>query len=299
MSLTLKYKLLNPFHLLLRRIGPQWIALRYRKYYGKRMNKKKPQLYHEKIFWLLYNTDVSLWGELADKYAVRKFVTERIGKDILPKLLGVYDKASDISFDELPQSFVLKTNNACTTNIIVHDKSTLDIPATRRKLDYWLGIHYGDLTAERQYTLIPPKIICEEKLSENKNDTSQGLVDYKFECFDGIPMFCTVYSERTDNTHSKKYMMYSMEWEPMPQVFDKSFKKLRLSEPIPEPVCWKEMKDIAAKLSEGFPYVRVDMYVIDGQPVFGEMSFTPGFDTYYTEEFNRKLGELIKLPVKE
>ncbi|MDE5627954.1 MAG: hypothetical protein K2I69_00140 [Muribaculaceae bacterium] len=262
------------------------------------MNKKSPQLYHEKIFWLLYHTDVSRWGELADKYAVRKFVTERIGKDILPKLLGVYDKAAEINFDELPQSFVLKTNNACTTNIIVHDKSTLDIPATRKRLDYWLGIHYGDLTAERQYTLIPPKIICEEMLQDHKNG-AEGLIDYKFECFDGVPMFCTVYSERTDNTHSKKYMMYNMDWEPMPRVFDKAFKKLRLSKPIPVPECWNEMKEIAAKLSKGFTYVRVDMYVIDGKPVFGEMSFTPGFDTYYTEEFNLELGKLIKLPVKE
>lgn len=295
MSLTLKYKILNPLHLLLRRIGKQWLSLRYLKYYRTGMDWKNPKLYHEKIFWMLYNTDISRWGTLADKYAVRSFVAEKVGEDVLPRLLGVYDNASEINYDILPKQFVLKTNNACTTNIIVPDKTKLDRKATNKTLDYWLTIHYGDLTAERQYTLIPPKIICEEMLEDHEHPT-EGLIDYKFQCFDGKPMFCTVYSDRIANTHSKKYMMYDMDWQPIPEVFDKSFKGLTLSEPMPCPGCWDRMKEIAGRLSEGFPYVRVDLYVIDGRPIFGEMSFTPGLDTYYTTEFNRLLGDMIKLP---
>lgn len=295
MALSLKYDLMNPFHGLLHRIAPQWVALRYFKAYHRLMKTRAPRLYHDKVFWLMNNTPQDRQAHLSDKYAVRDYVAERCGEGVLTRLYGVYGSASEIDFDALPSRFVLKTNNGCATNIIVRDKSRLDRAAACRQLDRWMGLHFGDLTGERHYSLIKPRILAEELMVQD-GDPAKALIDYKIECFDGEPKFCGVYSDRKEGTHHKKYMFYDIDWTPMPQVLDVRKKGVDLGEVTPPPPCWDEMKEMARRLSEGFAYVRVDMYVIDGRPRFGELSFTPGMDLRYTLDFQRELGDCIKLP---
>lgn len=297
MALSVKYDLLNPFHGLLGRIAPQWVALRYFKAYHRLMKTRNPRLYHDKVFWLMVNTPQDRQTRLSDKYAVRSYVAERCGEELLTRLYGVYKSAGEIDFDALPDSFVLKTNNGCATNLIVRDKSALDRRKACRQLDRWLGLHFGELTGERHYARISPCIIAEELLVQD-GDPAKPLIDYKLECFDGEPAFCGVYSDRQEGTHHKRYMFYDIDWQPMPQVLDVTKKGVDLGAVTPPPPCWEEMKQIARRLSAGFAYVRVDMYVIDGRPRFGELSFTPGMDLRYTLAFQQQLGDMIKLPQK-
>jgi hypothetical protein len=48
-------------------------------------------------------------------------------------------------------------------------------------------------------------------------------------------------------------------------------------------------------LSEEFKFVRIDLYDVDDQVLFGEMTFTPGACVfpYFTEEFLIKYGEKL------
>jgi hypothetical protein len=55
------------------------------------------------------------------------------------------------------------------------------------------------------------------------------------------------------------------------------------------------MKSIAAKLSEGIKFVRVDLYEVDGKVKFGEMTFTPGMAAGFNEEFLLEMGKKIDL----
>jgi len=64
---------------------------------------------------------------LADKYAVREWVKEKIGEQYLIPLIGAWDRFEDIDFDRLPEKFVLKCNHGSGYNIIVTDKSKLDM----------------------------------------------------------------------------------------------------------------------------------------------------------------------------
>ena len=63
---------------------------------------------------------------------------------------------------------------------------------------------------------------------------------------------------------------------------------------INQPHSFNDMKKIAAVLSKPFPFVRVDFYDIDGKPIFGEMTFTPGMQETSTM-FSSKVGSLIQL----
>ena len=59
------------------------------------------------------------------------------------------------------------------------------------------------------------------------------------------------------------------------------------------------MVNIAQTLSLGIPFVRVDMYNIEGKVYFGEFTFFPasGFGTFTPAEWNNKIGDLIELPL--
>ena len=58
------------------------------------------------------------------------------------------------------------------------------------------------------------------------------------------------------------------------------------------------MIEIAEKLSEGIPFVRVDLYNVDGKIYFGELTFYPGsgFEEFTPESWDYTLGSWIELP---
>ena len=127
-------------------------------------------------------------------------------------------------------------------------------------------------------------------------DSSIPLNDYKFNWFNGKPVCCHAFTNRQLYTHNVSEMIYDMGWNAHPEYYDQSNAGLHLSDGKQnKPACFDEMKQMGAKLSEGFPFVRVDLDDIDGRPVFAEMTFTPGLDTYYTLEFQRRLGDMIDL----
>lgn len=120
-------------------------------------------------------------------------------------------------------------------------------------------------------------------------DPDAPLTDYKFYCFNGEPKFCNLLSNRVFNTHHMDKMIYDLDWNPIPSAFKPG---TSLNE-VPRPKSLEQMIEIARSLSKGIPYVRVDLYEINEKPVFGEMTFTPGFDLRYTEKFQEEQGSYI------
>ena len=160
----------------------------------------------------------------------------------------------------------------------------------RKQMAKYLKYPYGALSGERHYGKIRPKIIAEEYLVDHSHPNA-ALDDYKFYCFDGVPTYCFITKNRILNTHKIQLMMYDMDWTPLRSSFIDSS---RLAE-IPRPSAFEEMKSIAAKLSEGIKFVRVDLYEVDGKVKFSEMTFTPGMDAGFNEEFLLEMGKKIDL----
>lgn len=273
------------------RYNPEFLfSLRYKQSTGHTLNLKKPQTLYDKIAYLAFRSDTTEWSKLADKVAVRDYICECGFSDYVPKLYGIWEKASDVDFDKLPNSFVIKTNNASATNIIVKDKSVLDLCATRKQLDKWLKWKYGLETCQPHYSRIKPLILAEELLIDNET-TKQGklLIDYKFYCVNGKPMYVMVMTDRKLNTHDVKVGIFDMDWNIHPEYLSKSHESVDIN--IKRPVSFDTMQSIACALSSKFAFCRVDFYEINGKPMFGEMTFTPGFDTF-TQEFQEELGAI-------
>lgn len=298
----IKSFVIHYLYIILYKIRPRYAAdLMYYHAFHKRMNLKNPKNLIEKINWLQFNSDTSLWTLCADKYRMREYVTEKGLQDYLPKLYGHWENPENIDFNALPNEFVLKSNNGCGTVKIVRDKKTLDIDAVKTLLKSWLK-PYGYTGGQTHYLRIKPCIIAEELLAQSKQGgvISSSLIDYKLWCINGVPeSFFVAY-----NRHEALKIdiaLYDTKWNPLPQFLQNTnLEKYRPEVEIPVPPCLDEMLEIASKLAEPFPEVRVDFYIVNDKPVIGELTFTTGYG-YFTDEYYELLGSkmVINQPSKK
>lgn len=256
----------------------------------KKPNLNKPKNLNEKIMWLKHNTywENSLVEKCADKYDSREYVMECGYSHILNEVFAVYKTSQEIDWSSLPKKFVIKTTNASKTNIFCTDKEKLDIPKTEKLLDSWLKIKYGRKSAEFHYKNDDPRIMFEKFLGKENGELP---ADYKFYCFNGEPLYAGVISER--ETGAMTMSIVDLDFVEMPFLTDKYGRAKNLN----KPETFGEMIEISKKLSSNFPFVRIDLYDIDGEIIFGEMTFVPGAGVmkYFTEEALLKLGALVEI----
>lgn len=271
----------------------QLIYLRwlYKKKIGRSLNLHDPKAYTEKIQWAKLHDCTPIKTKLSDKYLVREWVSERVGEEYLIPLLGVWDKYSDIDFESLPNSFVLKTNHGSGTVFVVKDKSEFDEKKCKTLFNDWMHTDYSYVFGlELQYTNIKRKILAEEYLDAKGKE----LQDYKFLCFDGKPYFCWVDLDRFSN---HKRNIYDLDWVLQPW---NQYTYGNSAIEIPKPKNFDKMVEIASVLCQGFSHVRVDLYNIEGKIYFGEMTFTngSGYECIVPDKYDFELGKQWKITNK-
>lgn len=284
----LKFKMVSELSV----ISPEMVSkIRYKNVFGTELNLDDPKTFNEKLMWLKLNKYANdpLVSQCSDKYAVREYVEKCGLGETLNELLGVWDRASEIPWDKLPRRFAIKCNHGCGYNLICQDKSKFDTKKATEQLDAWMREDFWKEYAEVHYKTIPKKIICEKYL-EGKKDALP--VDYKIYCFHGEPVFIGNFIERDIVTDEILRGYFDLDWNPSP-VFRYEMKP----ELFERPKSLEKMLEYAKILSRPFPFVRVDFYEVDGKIYFGELTFTPTgcLATYYTDEAQQKLGELLNV----
>ena len=235
----------------------------YDRIYGNHdnFNIDEPKSLIEKITWLELNTDTSLWTLCADKYRMREYVARCGLEKYLPKLYGHWDNPDDIDFNQLPDEFVLKANNGCGTVKIIKDKSAINGKRLKKELKRWLKYKFGYMGAQTHYLSIKPCILAEELLHQDENQkifSPKSMVDYKIWCINGEPECIWVAYNRFSGVVDMA--LFDLEWNPIPQNLNSTKHDVyRKSITIPKPQCLQEMLEIAQKLSQPFPEVRVDL----------------------------------------
>lgn len=261
---------------------------------GHKLSLDSPKRFTEKIQWLKLYGFGPLETRLVDKYLVRDWVEEKIGKQYLIPLYGVWAAPEDIDYSNLPKSFVLKCNHGSQMNIRVDDKDSIDTAQLSKTLKKWLALDFAHCMGgfELQYENVPHRVIAEKVMTE---EGRYDLDDYKFHCFHGEPKFCEVISGRSK---LKTIDYYDMDWIHQDFIDEPESSPIKNStNEISMPANFHEMKRIASKLSNGFPYVRVDLYSVGNKLYFGEMTFTPssGGDRYTPDTADFMLGELLRI----
>ncbi len=262
---------------------------------GYELNLDNPKTFSEKLQWLKLNDRKPEYTKMVDKYAVKKYVADKIGKQYIIPTLGVWSNPDDIDFDKLPDKFVLKcTHNSGLGMCICRDKSKLDILKVRTKLRNGLQQNYYLTGREWPYKNVKPRIIAEQYMEDTQ---TTDLRDYKFFCFNGEPVYCQVISNRTTN---ETIDFFDMEWK------HQEFTGLALpskpfnNSPVPVPVQFEKMKKIAKILAKESAFLRVDFYEVKGNLYFGELTFYPasGFGEFTPDKYNLIIGKMLKLPEK-
>lgn len=264
----------------------------YRIHMGRELDLEHPVLYTEKLQWLKLYDHRSVYTRMVDKYAAKDYAAEKIGREYIIPLLGVWERVEDIDFDALPDRFVLKTTHDSGGIVVCKDKRKLDIPAVRKKLRYYHKRDYYIRNREWPYKHVPHRIIAETYME----DAVQGeLRDYKFFTFGGEPKVLYIARGRGMGGETTADF-YDMEFNHLPFTIDHDM----APEPPEKPVNFELMKTLAAKLSEGTPQLRVDFYEVDGRVYFGEMTFfhCSGLERFHPEEWDRIFGEWVHLPPK-
>lgn len=262
-------------------------------YHHERLNLENPRKFNEKLQWLKLYDRNPLYSQLTDKFLVKEYISKKIGPEYVAKLLGVWENPEEIDFDNLPKQFVLKCNHDSGSIIICRDKSSFNKDDAISKLNKALNTEQFFKAREFAYKNIEKRIIAEEYLSEIDKDE---LMDYKFLCFNGEPMFVSTDKGRFSGTHIRNY--YTADWK----FVDVRFGELNDPNNLdPRPKNLDKMLEICRTLAKGIPHVRVDMYNIDGKILFGELTFYHGGGTEIITpvEYEYIWGDLINLPLKE
>lgn len=257
--------------------------------YGRKIDLKNPKTFNEKTQWLKLYDHNELYPALVDKSLAKKYIADKIGEEYIIKTIWEGTSPYDIPYDDLPNKFVIKCTHGSHCNIICKDKSTLDKNKTNKTIKKWLKTNWFWYGREWVYKDLKPRIMIEEYMEDYKY---KELVDYKFYCFNGIPKVIDVCTQR----YSKKVMCET--------YMDENWNYLGFvtvgngSIPdIEKPKNFDLMKEIAISLSQGFKFIRVDLYEINGKVYFGELTFysASGFEELEPEEWNRKMGDMIDL----
>ena len=220
------------------------IADWYEVYTGEIVEIDDSHTFNEKIQWLKLYDSTPVKGTLSDKYLVRDYVSDKIGKQYLVPIHGVWNTFDEIDFTQLPERFVLKCTHGSGTNEIVYSKDEIDYPTLRERFHNWMEMNYAyECGFELHYKYITPRIIAEAYL---QTDDGSDLRDYKVHVFGGRAKVIQV---DIDRLHTHRRNLYTTEWEYIPCSV------LYPTAPdvvIDKPECLSELLEAAEALAKDF-----------------------------------------------
>ena len=270
----------------------------YLKYWFKRrmgyqLNLDSPKTFSEKLQWLKLNMIRPDFTILVDKIAVKDYVAKVIGQEYIIPTIGTWKTVNDIEWGKLPDQFVIKVNSDSGGIVVCKDKSCLDVNAAKKKLLYGWGRNYYKYNREYPYKNVTPRILAEKYMV----DSSIGeLRDYKFFCFNGQPKVFKIDFGRFVEHHANYYdingKILPFGEKNLPPIYDKE---------LPIPDNFSKMVDLATQIAThiNHPFVRVDLYNVEGKIFFGEITFFPasGAGIFTSMKWDEQLGSYINLPL--
>ena len=249
----------------------------------------KHQTFYEKLQWLKLHDRNPLYTILVDKYAVKKWVADRIGEQYIIPTLGVWNDFAEIDFDSLPNQFVLKCTHDSGGLVICKDKKLFNVSDAQKKISNSLKTNYYFEYREWPYKNVPPRIIAEKYMEDEK---TKDLRDYKFFCFNGIVRCYKIdfdrFTSHKANYYDENSVLINVGEKKCPPDANAN---------IDQPVNIHKMISLAQELSNSIPFVRVDFYEVNGKIFFGEMTLYPaaGFGEFCDDYSDKMLGEWLKL----
>ena len=272
-------------------ISPRFLScMLYKEAFGKKIQNAADNDFNKMLHMLAFYSDISEWPLLADKLAVRKYITDKGLSRILPDLYAVWESANSIKTETLPPQYVLKCNHDNGSSMSINDNYSIDGNYIKSFYKKKLSKCFGLETAEPHYRIIPRRIYAEELL-ENDKSFSDSLVSYKFFSFYGKTDYCQVIYD-SKHHHNQKSIVYKItNWEKQQGFILKNEGSLDI--PCPDTIT--EMKNVIEILTAHLPFCRVDLYECKNKVYFSELTFMPGAGRIkgFSQKFLNILGQQL------
>ena len=229
---------------------------------GKRADLDNPKTFNEHILARKVRLDEYALSKYTDKYGVREYVEQVIGREYLVPSLGIWEKGQEILPADLPTPCVLKATHGSGWNAIIQDKQNIEQKISG--LQKTLCQNYYHKSREKNYRDIPPRIVCEQFICPQDK---RGLIDVKTYCFRGEAKFLNIcYAE-----NGKEYSgLFSLTGQSLGAQDDSS----RME--IPDGKQLSRVISLCEQLAKPFDFVRVDFYLADEKIYFSELTFHSG-----------------------
>ncbi|MCA4563332.1 hypothetical protein LD006_05300 [Bacteroides xylanisolvens] len=270
-----------------------YLKLQFRLRMGYYPDFNNPKTFSEKLQWLKLHNQNPLYTKLVDKYDVKYYVAKKIGSQYIIETIGVWNDVESIQWDILPNSFVLKTTHGGGSSGVIVCPNKFLFNRERAKIFLKKSLKQDIYKTFREwpYKNVRKRIIAERFM---KQVDGSPLIDYKFFCFNGIPRFLYVRRNTFGNKSSLVNFIYP-DWTAAPFWRDGDIPSSTLPE---KPQRFDKMLNIASKLSEDLVFARIDLYEINGDIYFSEITFFPasGLLPFNSIEWDRKLGDMLSLP---
>lgn len=277
----------------------EYLKRQFKAIMGKELDLEHPKTFNEKLQWLkLYNRRPE-YTTMVDKYAVKRYVADKIGEKYIIPTLGVWENFDDIDFSTLPNQFVLKCTHDSGGLVICKDKKKLNITKTRNKLEKSLKNNFYFIGREWPYKNVQKKIMAEKYMEDGSE--SGVLKDYKVMCFNGEPRLIEMHDGRFTDNHIQVF--YDTKWNKTKinnMCYDNKIQYSNKICQFDKPELLDTMLLLSEKLAKNIPHIRVDWYIVKGRLYFGELTFFDGsgYEPFADENDDLLLGSWIKLPEK-
>jgi TupA-like ATPgrasp len=268
-------------------------AMRYMAIHRRPSLLIRPRTFNEKLSLRLAIDRRPLLVTLSDKIKMRDYITAKIGPQVLNNILWVGKDAFAIPFDDLPKSFVIKTNHGSGFVRIVTDKSAINRGNVIREAESWLRFDYGKYSDEWAYLRIDPLVVIEEFIKSNAKSADGVPWDYKFFVFDGK---CAMIQVDVNRFSRHARTLFTPQWELIPAEF--TYPQAQKEPPPPDKL--HEMLRLAEAAGKGIDFVRVDIYDSHRGPIIGEMTCFPEGATgrFSPSHYDDWLGNFWKFNAK-
>ena len=268
-----------------------WLKHEFKRRVGYWPNIKHPKTFNEKLQWIKLYDHNPLYTKMVDKFEAKKYVSDIIGDEYIIPTLGVWNYFEEIDFDALPTQFVLKCTHDSGSIVICKDKNNFDKYAARAVLNKGLHYNYYYKNAfEWPYKDVKPRIIAEKYMSDDSQDNSGSLTDYKFMCFGG-KVKCSFTCTGRNTSRGLHVTFYDENWQIMP--FERHYPAEK--NPIPKPQNYNKMVQLSERLATTLKFARIDFYEINGKIYFGEITFFPGngMEEFTPQIWDYRLGDWL------
>jgi len=223
-----------------------------------------------------------LIGQLGDKLAMKAYAARVLPALNVPRVLWVGTDVAALARVDLPERWVLKPNHG-TMRVHVGAGRPNVVELTRITAG-WLDEPLFRDRGEWVYSQARRLLVVEEFLG-----SGEPPADHKFLVFGGRVELVQV---DTGRFGSHRRRLYTPDWTPV------DVREAVEPGPVtPPPVTLSEMTKVAEALGADFDFVRVDLYDVDGEVWFGELTAYPGGGLdRFDPVLDRRLGSYWQLP---